>query len=54
MTSPEDQRVELTATPDMVIVGEAEFLAELRRRSDEFERGEAELISWSQLKIEAI
>jgi hypothetical protein len=33
---------------------EAAFLAELGRRSDEIDRGEAELISWQDLKREDV
>jgi putative addiction module component (TIGR02574 family) len=55
---PENDRIQLverlleTLGPETDGVDEAGWVAELRRRSDEIDRGEAELIPWSELKDE--
>jgi putative addiction module component (TIGR02574 family) len=55
---PEDARVRLvedllaSLPPDVEAGEDDEFLAELRRRSDEIDQGKAELIPWEQLRRE--
>jgi putative addiction module component (TIGR02574 family) len=55
---PENARLELieqlleTLGPETDGIDEANFGAELRRRSDEIDQGKAELIPWSELKNE--
>ena len=41
-----------TLGPETDGVDEADFVAELSRRSDEIEQGKAELVPWSELKNE--
>ncbi len=55
---PETDRIQLveqlldTLGPETDGVDEASFLAELRRRSDEIDQGQAGLVPWSKLKEE--
>jgi putative addiction module component (TIGR02574 family) len=55
---PEDDRIHLverlleTLGPETDIEDEADFLAELARRSAEIDQGKAEMVPWSELKNE--
>jgi putative addiction module component (TIGR02574 family) len=55
---PENDRIQLverlleTFGPETDGVEDAVYVAELRRRSDEINQGNAELVPWSDLKTE--
>jgi putative addiction module component (TIGR02574 family) len=46
------ERLLETLGPETDDVDESSFVAELRRRSDEIDQGQAELVPWSDLKNE--
>jgi putative addiction module component (TIGR02574 family) len=58
LSLPEAERILLveqlleSISPEQVEMSDGEFLAELERRSADFERGTADAIPWSELKKE--